>query len=236
MGEDKDEIYKDEWLDTLIGEVGGILKTLATDWFMRYRRIGKLILTSGYEKGQWHSRHKTRFIKELGVSQSLFSVFVRLGEMNDKKFGEVTDTFGSVNEWYKQGNPKTMSKARKNLQKSLITNFGGMAREIKEICRIDKPYLKEKELEDFSKKVFYGREDPITVFIKYFMFARQSKVKIPNWIVSGFEALLEQQESDQPVDGTILAKLSEILKEEGITDELITVHMTSKLREEWGIN
>jgi len=225
--------YADEWLDNLINEVRPILGEVAKSTFERYREIGKIILKSGYKKGEWKSRHKRKFIKELRISSATFSLFIRLAEISEREFKEIVATYNSVNEWYRKGKPKAVSKQREALMSSLIQSFPHQAKMIREILRVEKPYLTEKELAEFGSRVFYGKETPVDVFIKYYYLPGSSKVRLPNWVVMGFKLWLEKQGEDQPVDATILAKLRELLEAQDITSEDIEIKAKEVLKNEW---
>jgi len=227
--------YAEEWLDNLINDVKPILAKIAEDTFTRYRQIGKMILKSGYKKGQWKSKHKRKFIKELGISGSTFSLFVRLAEISDKEFKKIKDTYSSVNEWYRRGKPKQISDERKALLSSLIENFPEQSQEIKEILRTEKPYLKEKDLGEFSRKVFLGNQTPMEAFVKYYYLTSDSKIKLPMWILVGFQIYLEKTGLDQDLDATIFSALNDILLDEGITQDEIEKAAKNMLRSEWGI-
>jgi len=81
--------------------------------------------------------------------------------------------------------------------------------------------------------VFYGKETPVDVFIKYYYLPGSSKLRLPNWVVMGFKLWLEKQGEDQPVDATILAKLRELLEAQNITSEDIEVKAKEVLKNEW---
>ena len=181
------------------------------------------------------SKHKKRFCKELHISGPTFSLMVRLGEMGSVEYENTISTYSSVNEWYRKGKPKEMSIERKNLMTSLIRSFPAEAKMIQEILRIEQPYLKEKDLEDFSHKVFYGKETPFTVFVKYYFLPSGSALKLPFWVIVGFQMALDKVESNQPVDATILAKLREVITENEIEGEHIEQAAKSLLKLEWAI-
>lgn len=94
--------YENEWLDNLVTTCKQIWSELGKETFRRYREIGKHILTSGYKKGQWKSKHKKLFQDKLNISQQTFSNMVILGEMNDLEFTSVTSNFTSYNAWTHQ--------------------------------------------------------------------------------------------------------------------------------------
>jgi len=227
--------YADEWLDNLINEVRPILGQIAKNTFERYREIGLKILKSGYRKGEWKSRHKRKFINELRISSATFSLFVRLAEVSEEEFKTIINTYNSVNEWYRKGKPKKLSKEREALISSLIKSFPDQAKIIREIFRVEKPYLKEKELNDFVSKVFYGKESPMDVFVKYYYLPNASNIRLPNWVLIGFKLWLEQEKIKQPVDSTILTQLRHLLVQNNILPVDIEEKAKLELKKEWMI-
>jgi site-specific DNA-methyltransferase (adenine-specific) len=75
------------------------MEQLSKETFTRYRAIGKIILESGYKKGQWKSEHRNRFMNELGISQKTFSRFIQLAEMEEHEFSHVMTNFPSLYAW-----------------------------------------------------------------------------------------------------------------------------------------
>src|SRR3990170_261412 len=225
---------KEEWLQKVIDEVRGILRGIEENIFDKYRLIGDIILKSGYVKGQWNSYHKELFMKDLKVDRSTFSLFIRLGEMDEAKFAETKETYGSIREWYTQGKPKGMSDARKKLIQGLIARFPGMVRDIKEILRTKNSYLTEKELTEFNTLVSRSNESPIEVFIKNYYLVQDSTSKLPAWLLIGFEEYIEKKglPENTSAEAVIRRTLSEILKAEGINKEVISTRAKLKLRTE----
>lgn len=236
--EEEEEELKgpDEWLDEIIEEVRPIKDKLEKNCFSSYRQIGLVILRAGYKKGEWQWRHIKRFCEELDVSRATFSLYVRLGELSESKFRDVVNTYSSVNQWYRQGLPKKgVSVERENLLRSLIRSFPTQARVIREILRVEKAYLREKDLEDFGNKVFYGKETPFDVFVKYYYLPKGSDFRVPNWILIGFQALLSLEHKDQPADATVIAQLREILEKKEVRKEEIESKAKENLYTEWGL-
>lgn len=226
--------YPDQWLDDLIREVKPMLSKVATSSFVAYREIGLKILASGYKKGAWHSRHKLKFTKELGISGATFSLFVRLAEMSQEEFEAAARTYGSINEWYRQRKPKTMSEKRASLIRGLVSQFPGQAKAIQEILRIEKAYLGEKDLEEFARKVQYSKETPLMAFIKYYYLPKASKFKLPNWVLVGFSALIEKEGLASDAEALILACLKKRLSK-SFTAQEIEEAAQAFLAREWGI-
>lgn len=95
-------VYEDKWFDGLLAECKPIWFDFQQSTFKRYREIGKLIIKSGYLKGQWHSKEKTTFIEEMKLSRQTFSRMVILGEMNNEEFAHTVSRFKSLHEWINQ--------------------------------------------------------------------------------------------------------------------------------------
>ena len=91
------------WLDSLIEEIKRIRLEWVKDTFIRYRKCGQLILSSGYRKGRWHDEHRQYFLSELKMSQKTFSRMIQLGEMGEDEFSHAMTKFSSVYAW---ANPK----------------------------------------------------------------------------------------------------------------------------------
>jgi len=234
--DDTETVMEDlNWFEIVLARSKSIMADLKETTFEHYRKIGKIILESGYIKGQWKSIHKKRFMKELKVSSGTFSLFIRLGMMSEEQFKEITDTYSSLNEWYRQGKPKAMSKLRQKILKGLSRMFPEQADLISEILRVEKPLLKEKDLLEYSKKVHLSRDDPFTVFIKYFYMPEKSRIKLPNWIEQGVKLYIEQNEIDQPLEAVVISLLGNSLKSNGIDEDSIVESTKKSLREEWGL-
>jgi len=73
------------------------------------------------------------------------------------------------------------------------------------------------------------------VFIKYYYLTADSTIRLPNWVLSGFAALLEKAGVDQDLDATIMTKLREILEQATIDSERIQERAKLELYGEWGI-
>jgi hypothetical protein len=228
---------KDAWLDDVIERVRPILRGIEESLFTKYRSIGRIVLESGYVKGTWHSYHKQYFMKELKVDRSTFSLFIRLAEMTDEAFKDTVATYPSIREWYTKGKPKSMSEQRRKLLRGLIQRFPNQAKEIAEILRIKQPYLTEKELSEFNNLIIRSRgSTPLEVFIQHYYLTKDSTSKIPTWILIGFNEYAERKGLAEGVLGdTVIRKLlQDILKQEGITKEVIAKRAKLKLKMEWG--
>lgn len=96
-------IYEDElWLDNLLEKCKPLWNDLQQTTFKRYREIGQHIIESGYTKGEWHSKHKTKFLEEMKISKSTFSCMTQLGEMGNEEFSDTVGKFTSLHEWVHQ--------------------------------------------------------------------------------------------------------------------------------------
>lgn len=98
--------YELEWLDNVVQKCQGVMEQLRKETFKRYREIGKIILESGYRKGQWSSSHRKHFLEKLGISQQSFSRMVRLGEMSENRFTHAMSKFSSLFRWANQDEKK----------------------------------------------------------------------------------------------------------------------------------
>ena len=99
---------KEDWLNRVIQEAKSIIAEFLKETFVRYRKLGKLILDSGYRKGQWKSEHKQRFLNELGIEHPSFNRMVTLGELSEEGFVHAVNKFPSLHAW---ANQKSLAKA-----------------------------------------------------------------------------------------------------------------------------
>jgi hypothetical protein len=61
--------------------------------------MGKLVLESGYKKGEWKSQHRRKVLEAWQISQQTFSRMIILGEMSDEEFTHAMSKFGSIDAW-----------------------------------------------------------------------------------------------------------------------------------------
>ena len=87
------------WLDDIIQKGKLIIRELARETFIRYRQLGKLILNSGYRKGQWHNAERDAVLEAWEISQPTFSRLIQLGEMSEEEFIHAVNNFKSFREW-----------------------------------------------------------------------------------------------------------------------------------------
>jgi len=109
-------IYEDEWLDNVITKSKFVIEQLAKETFNRYREVGKIILESGYKKGQWNDKHKQKFKNSLGISQQPFSSMVQLGEMEEQEFVDIVNNFRTFRDWVHRGSIAKKAKHERQIQ------------------------------------------------------------------------------------------------------------------------
>jgi N6-adenosine-specific RNA methylase IME4 len=112
-----DVLRQDDWLNEVIQQAKNIIAEFLKETFVRYRRLGQLILESGYKKGQWQNEDKQGFLNALGIEQKTFSNMVRLGEMNEQEFSANSTKFSSVYAWVHQ---KSLAKTEKRQREIIV--------------------------------------------------------------------------------------------------------------------
>lgn len=108
-----------EWLNNVIERGKQIILDHFKETFKRYRAMGKLILESGYRKGQWRSEYRNRALEEWGISQPTFSHIIRLGELSELEFINAVNNFASVHAWVNQEKQKALPQPLTPLPKGV---------------------------------------------------------------------------------------------------------------------
>jgi len=108
---------QDDWLNDVIQQAKNIIAEFLKEAFVRYRKLGKLILGSGYKKGTWKDEHKQRFLNELGIEKDTFSRMVKLGTMTEAEFSHAVRKFPSLHAW---ANQKKLAKIEQRERQIIV--------------------------------------------------------------------------------------------------------------------
>lgn len=103
------------WLENAVSKVKDIQLQWAKETFKRYRECGKIVLESGYRRGQWHSEHKERFLKETNLERTTFQQMIQLGEMTDLEFTNAVGKFPSYHAWANRGSLAKIEKREREI-------------------------------------------------------------------------------------------------------------------------
>jgi len=90
---------REKKIEEVIEKGKEVLRQLHLNTFYRYREVGKLVLSSGYEKGHWHSEHRDEALRKWAISHRTFNYMVQLGNLLEIEFRNVVAKFPSVHAW-----------------------------------------------------------------------------------------------------------------------------------------
>ncbi|RLC81835.1 MAG: hypothetical protein DRI61_03270 [Chloroflexi bacterium] len=135
------------------------------------------------------------------------------------------------------------SLERKRTALALQKHFPEQAKEIREILRSEKPYLRSKDdIDRYWELVRKSREDPFTVFTKHFYLydgptGLGYRPALPYWIKIGLEEVAKEKakeggEATSP-DALATQVLADYITQQGIERERLVEAAKEHLRKEW---